>query len=335
MKLRWDDVNARARGLATHLLGVSRLKPLAQAPDLTALGAALERDGFNAGGAAGSPAALDLAVRRAAAARMRILARWCGRRVETLAVVFEDEDRRSLRAILRGALQGAAPEARLAGCIPTPSLPERALEELARGQAPSPVAALLVAWGNPYGSPLLADARQQHPDLFRLELSINRTFACRALAAARKAERALHEYAQELVDLENAWSALLLAANGGDVPAAECFLPGGRRLDRKRFENAAATGDAPTAARLLSAAFTRTAFADAFLRHGPSTLENALLSAQIREQARAMLRDPLGPAPILLYALRLRAETLDLRRIIWGIVLGAPPAGLALELVTT
>ncbi|MBI2963237.1 MAG: V-type ATPase subunit [Deltaproteobacteria bacterium] len=332
MKPTWDDVDARARGLGTHLLGRSRLEPLAQAADLPALAAALERDGFDTAGAGDSPAALDLAVRRSAAARMRTLARWCGRRAETLAVVFEDEDRRSLRAILRGALQGAAPQARLAGCIPTPSLSERLLEELAGAPAPSAVAALLVAWENPYGSALLEEASQQHPDPFRLESSLNRTFARRSLAGAGKAGRALREYVQEVIDLENAWSALLLAAQGGDGSPGECFLSGGRRLDRKRFETIAA-GKSPAAA-LLCAAFVRTAFAEAFRSAGLSTLENAILTAQIREQARAMLRDPVGPAPILLYTLRLRAETVDLRRIIWGIALGAPATGLALGLVT-
>jgi hypothetical protein len=48
-----------------------------------------------------------------------------------------------------------------------------------------------------------------------------------------------------------------------------------------------------------------------------------------------MRREPLGPAPVLRYALMLRAQTLDLRRIIWGLSLGVPGALLGEGLVTT
>ena len=102
--------------------------------------------------------AFALAVRRKAAARMRLLARWAGGRDAVLAVVFEEEDRRSLRALLRGAVQGARAEERLEDLIPTPLLPERALAELARQARPAAIAALLTAWQNPYGPALLQQA---------------------------------------------------------------------------------------------------------------------------------------------------------------------------------
>ncbi len=150
-----------------------------------------------------SPAALELALRRAAADRLRLLARWCGPRVAILAVLFEDEDRRSLRALLRGSLQHAPAEARLAGLVPTPTLPERALRELANQATPAAVAALLTAWRNPYGSVLLAAASAAQPDLFTLELLVNRTFAARASRAAR-GTGLLADYVRDAIDLENA-----------------------------------------------------------------------------------------------------------------------------------
>jgi hypothetical protein len=45
-------------------------------------------------------------------------------------------------------------------------------------------------------------------------------------------------------------------------------------------------------------------------------------------------RDPLGSAPLLAFALALRAQTVDLQRVIWGVALGAPAALVARELVT-
>jgi len=114
--MNWDDVNARVRGLGLHLLGSVELAALAAAIDIPALAAALEARGFRvlAGSGPVTPAKLEAGIRRAEGNRLALLARWCGGpRVAALAVVYEAEDRRSLRALARGAVEGAAPEARL------------------------------------------------------------------------------------------------------------------------------------------------------------------------------------------------------------------------------
>ena len=335
MTIRWEDLDARARGLATHLLGRAELQTLAQAPDRAALTDALRGHGYPLDEGAPTAAALELALRRVAAVRLRVLARWSGVRAEALAVVFEDEDRRSLRALLRGAVQGVNADARLAGLIPTPTLPERVLRELAQRDKPAGIAALLTAWGNPYGSALLPAASAAQPDLFRLELIVGRTFAARALrAAGRTGPLAAH--VRETIDVENAFSALGLAVEGKDVTPKDAFLPGGQRVTIAAFEVAAAAADFEQAIRRLAEAFAGTALARAFEgRAGdPASLEAAVLRARVRAQMQAMRLEPLGPAPLLAYALRLRAEMEDLRRIIWGVALGAPRATLAGDLVT-
>jgi vacuolar-type H+-ATPase subunit C/Vma6 len=53
-----------------------------------------------------------------------------------------------------------------------------------------------------------------------------------------------------------------------------------------------------------------------------------VLGAVIGELADVTRTDPLSPATVLCYALRLRAEVLDVRWLIWGISLGAPSAAL-------
>jgi vacuolar-type H+-ATPase subunit C/Vma6 len=317
-----SGLNARARGLATHLLARDELERLAQAADLARLAAALEAAGCDVRPAEASVGALDLAVRRRAARQMRTLALWCGSRHEALAIVFEEEDRRSLRAIVRGAVQGATAEARLAACIPTPALPERALGELARQTTAGAVAALLVAWGNPYGGAILAEARRQNPDLFLLEVAISRAFFARALRCSRG--RALTDYVRETIDVENAVAALVLATQPNDVAAAQCFVAGGRRLGRSTFEAAASAGDREASVRKLARAFAGSPFSKVFASDADSAMEVSLLAAAIRKQARAAIRDPLGPAPLLEYTLRLRAEAVDLRRIVWGTAFGVP-----------
>lgn len=335
MTALWGDLDARARGLATHLLRHSELEALAQAPDRAALAEALRRHGFPVEEGETQAAALELALRRVAAARLRVLARWSGVRVEALTVLFEDEDRRSLRALFRGAVQGAPAGDRLAGLVPTPTLPERALRELAAQTKPAAIAALLTAWRNPYGSALLPFATAEQPDLFRLELLLNRTFAARALRATRGAGL-LAAYVRETIDLENAYTALVLATEGKDITPKDAFLPGGERVSIAAFEVAAAAGDASEAVRRLAASFAGTAVGRALAAcaDDPAQLEEAVLRARVRALVHATRTAPLGPAPLLAYTLRLRAEMIDLRRIIWGVALAVPRAALTRDLVT-
>jgi len=148
MSATWGDLNARARGLATHLASRPTLEQLAESPTL----AALARDCVATGVLPAEPEqpapfAFELAFRRVAALQLKTLIRWMGPRTEALRFLLEDEDRRSLRALLRGAAAGVAAETRLAGLIPTPSLPERLLTELARQPRCRDAVALLVASG--------------------------------------------------------------------------------------------------------------------------------------------------------------------------------------------
>jgi vacuolar-type H+-ATPase subunit C/Vma6 len=64
-----------------------------------------------------------------------------------------------------------------------------------------------------------------------------------------------------------------------------------------------------------------------------ASLETAVLRAQLEEQNHAARMDPEGTAPLISFALGLRAEALNLRRIIWGVALEAPAALLEAEVV--
>jgi len=334
----WDDLNARARGLATHLLGRATLEGLAHAPDLPAIAAELASRGYPvAESARTSGAALELAVRRAIALKFRILVRWAGRRTELLAVLLEDEDRRSIAALIRGAAQRAPAELRLSGLIPTPELPERALEELARQPTPASVASLLAAWRHPLAPALLLDPGHPEPDLFQIELALSRAFAQRALMAARRAGRRglLFRHVQQVIDLENAFTALVLSEEKKPKVGDE-WLPGGRAITLELAQRAALSGNAAAACQLLATGFAGTRLGAAFEnpdRH-PAGLELGVLAAQIAEiKGRARI-EPLSIAFLLGFALRLRAEALDIRRVIWGISLGAPVPVLVQGLVT-
>jgi vacuolar-type H+-ATPase subunit C/Vma6 len=334
---QWDDVNARVRGLGTHLLSAGELQLLARTPDMPALASELGRLGFPRSGEADpQPAELELAVRRWASAALATLARWAGARTTALAIIYEDEDRKSLRAMFRGTLGSVPAAARLSGLIPTPTLPERALEELARQGSVATIVTLLQVWGSPYGAALATSARAAEPDPFAIDLALDRTFGDRALKGARRGGPDLTAFVRESLDLANATTALLLAAAGNDVVPKEAFLPGGVRVSIVTFEEAVAAGGPGPAGRRLASAFAPSPLAGAFRDLGadPDRWEDELLHLRVRALHRRARLSPLGPAPVLWFALRLRACVVDLQRIIWGAALAAPGAELVSSLVT-
>ena len=328
MKLHWDDVNARAAGLGSRLLSPEAMAALADAGDLQRLSRGFAENDILPDEIAGATApALERGIRRAAGRSLAIARRWLGERTEVVVVVLETEDRRSLRALTRGAAAGVRADARLAGMIPTPTLPERLLEELAALSSIREQAALLAAAGHPYGSPILAVAAAQEPDLFAVELAIARTFAMRALRGARRGGQFLRSYVGDLIDLDNARAALLLAGGAaGDDPEA-VYIVGGRRLSRESFEAAARSGSVAAAGQLMAGALDESP-ATELRRHAGDIgrLERAFertVGDRLRAEAR---RDPLGPAPFLLFCHRLRAQATLLTEIVWSVELGRPPA---------
>ncbi len=335
--ITWSDVDVRARGLATRLVGRTRLVALANAADLEAVAGGIGAVGYPVRDVVPriSPGQIELAVRRGAGQRLELLARWAGARSRALVVIFEDEDRRSLRAILRGALQGTTAESRLAGLIPTPGLSERALQALARLETTREIATLLIAWRNPYGDAIRGETEERRPDAFLLELAIDRTFAARARRAARRGGRILQAHVSRVIDLENAFSALLLAGGQHDVDPKQCLLEGGAELEASAFHQAARAAGRRECARVLSRALA-SPFSEVIQAHASSIerLEAAVLAAQIQSLRKHARLDPLSAAPLLKYVLCLRAEVIDLRRIIWGVSLAVPAESIHAGLVT-
>lgn len=327
MTRRWDAINARARGLQVHLCAAHDFERLAAAPDLPALADALRAAGFPVTDADRfSPSALELAVRRRAGTQLSVLSRWAGPRLDALALLFDDEERLSIRAMLRGAAAGAPASERLAGTLPTRALPERALEELARQPGPRAVVALLSAWRHPAAPSLVAALGSGEADLYRLELALGRHYAARATRLARG--RSLREFARETIDVDNALAALALAERPADVTPKDVFLPDGNRVTIGAFEEAIATRTAAGAAHRLARALGPSPLAHALERSGGDVgvAHSALLRARLAAQRQAARREPLGPAPLLAFVLGLRTEVGELRQLIWGTALGAPRA---------
>lgn len=324
------DVNARARGLQTHLLPAEALRRLAAARSLPALVAELARHGYPLdGGAVASVPALDQVIGEVAAARLGLLARWLGRREGVARALFERLDLAALRALARGAAEGAAPAARLRGVIATPRLPARLLEQLAAADSHAAFHRILARAGHPAAEAIGATAtRPGHLDLLEVELALRRWWAARVTAGARRAGREARDLARTTIDRENLAALLLASAWGVELAPDAAFLVGGQRLERERFLALAREPDTERLRQALATRFRGTPagplLADAGIPLG--ALAGRLLAADIRAAHGAARQAPLGLAPLVEVVLRIEAEAHDLRRIVHALALDAPPA---------
>jgi vacuolar-type H+-ATPase subunit C/Vma6 len=323
-----DAAIARARGLSTHLLGVPDWDELRAAPDLAAVAERL-RSGPDPivlpGPAAPGPEPLEAAIRRRAGARLATFARWCVEAPDASTVLLAEEDRRNLRLLLHGVVEGALPADRLRGTIPTPSLPATALATLAAQASLDAMASLLHLWRHPDAGALGAPRAPGPPDLLALEAALTRSWAARATVAAARVDEELQRYVAAGIDLENALTAvMMLAGNGRDRPELEP-VPGGTRLSPERWKTIGAAGSVAAALAVAREAFAGTPFEHALSGAGGVALartrawDAALRIARVRARIA-----PLSSAPLISYVLALRDEVQRLQRLIWGLALGAP-----------
>jgi len=334
----FGDINTRARGLRTHLLSSGDLDRLARASSLAVLQRELSALGRARADGPATPASLEHSIRRWAASQMAVLERWCtDARRAALSVIFEDEDRRSIQALLRGAARGTATETRMTALIPSRSLPERALLTLAKQPTPADVVRLLVLWGHPFGSALVRAASAARPSLFEIEIELQRAFAQRASSSAEEGGRQLLEYVQQIVDLMNAWSVLLHFDERDRSIVEHTFVDGGRWITRELFHTLMNLEAREDVEKQLASSLRSSAFAPVFRGkiENLAELEGAALRAQIEWQNRAVRLDPSGAAPVVGFAIELRAQVLDLMAIVWGVALRAPGALIEAELVVT
>jgi vacuolar-type H+-ATPase subunit C/Vma6 len=244
--------------------------------------------------------------------------------VEQLAPLLDDEDRRSIRVLVRGAVAGAPPDVRVASLIPTPSLPLRALHQLATAGDMATVGAQLLAWRHPFAAAVADEAQRQHVDLFRFEVALTRAFAARERGTCGR-DAAMRLFVERSIDFENLWTVLILADQHADIDPASMFVPGGSLIRVDDIVAAAhATNRLDVAERLLGrVAHTPLAAA---LAAGGRAVDDASLAALVQEFRDLSRTEPLGLAPVVHFVLRQRAELHALMRITWSISLHVPAA---------
>ncbi len=314
-------VTARARGVATHFLRRATLQQALESSDLESLARRLQDAGLPPVGRPITHGGLELSTRRWAAAHLARLSRWLPERPHLGDVLFGEEDRRSVRAMIRGAAAGAPLEARLAGLIPTPRLPERLLRELATQPTVPRIAALLVTWAHPLGTPLLETSVSDEPDVYAAERALASAALATLAGAGRRLGGGFQRWARATIDLENVLLALQAARRSPGEPVNDFLVPGGAVAPERIATAARADG----AATVLLALLPPGPVVDALRRHAddPSGLDDAILAARIIELRQRARLDPLDPAAVLGFALRLRAQVILVRQAIWRLALGA------------
>ena len=313
----WGDCVARVRGLATHLLTPAQRRALDAADGGPALHAVLGPLLGLDPAAVADPERVEAETRRVHGERLAVLEHWAGPRSPTLAALLEGEDRRSIRAMLRGASAGVPSASRLAGLLPTRRLPRRALERLATLDQVPAVVALLAAWQHPLAPALQPGARAEAPDLAALEQALLRAWAARARHEAGRDPHLRLLVARE-VDAANVVTVLALEPSEQPV-AAWLLVDGDRTRDLARAPCAATEW-----ARWLAPRLAGTPLATLLSAAPGRELAFALaLEREFRDRARAA---PVSSAPLVHFVLRLRADGLCIRRAAWGVALGIPPA---------
>jgi len=321
---------ARSRGVGTHLLSRKALESLADTADLSAFTRGLARLGSNFEPIGDAPdlEAIERAAGRTAAAHMRTLLRWQKRRPGVLDVFIADQERRSLRALLRGALQGAPASARIAGLLPTPGLPVAVLAELAKQASPSAVVAHLVVLRHPDSGRLLPLVAKAQPEIFPIEVALLRGLAARAIAAAKPGDSTLREFVRERIDLGNVQNAMLLAGGPKDVDPGDAFVGGGRWLSEEQFATAAAATSRHACLARVTSALAGSPLAGMLpvVADDITSMERTFLANLMQRLAREARMQPLGSAPLLRVLLRIEAQSRDVRALAWGATLGTPPS---------
>jgi vacuolar-type H+-ATPase subunit C/Vma6 len=331
----WTDLASRVRGLGSRLVGRAELERLATSRDLVSMTAELAGTAY--AGVANDDtmrcaATIERDMRRAAGERLTMIAHWAGDRAALLSPVFEDEDRRNLRALTRSIAAQTPVEQRLGGLLPTAALPSPALEQLAAATCIREFAATLTSWGNSYGRVILAESLRPHPEVFLLQLAIDREYANRTLDAALHTGEPLRGYLRMQIDVENARIALAAASGELAHEPDGLFITGGDAITLDLFRTLAASTEGDARAR-LSRVVAGTVLAP-IVPEGRDDGDAALLTALLRDMHRTVRLEPLSLAVVLEYVLRLRAELQDLSRIVWGLAMQLPRRRIIAKLVT-
>lgn len=327
-------INARVRGMTSHLLGPGTLQAALGAQDFRAFAAVLTQ----------TPYGSDLEEAQARHEGLRAVDRALAKNVhdatrsllsfsdgtprDMIAALLGRYDLEDLKTVARAKHAGRTGPDVAAKLTGAGDIRPSTLEAMVAAPDVPAAAQALAVTRHPLARPFVQAARAyaSGEDLFGLELALDRAYFAGLVQRAerRDVSDVFRRWVQHEVDAANLRTALKLEGRGGDLDAF--FLPGGREVGRDLFGQIAAQGVGGLSA------ITAGTFSEVAQATDRADAERRIRTALDVAARRAALRDPLGIGVVIRFLRAKESEAARLRLLARGAYYHVPREDLEKEL---
>jgi V/A-type H+-transporting ATPase subunit C len=343
-------LNARVRGMSSHLLGVEVYPSLVESGGLEAFSNRLSEiplyrrtiEKERASTAVLDVIAAEAAIQAAYVENVsKVRAISDGVPAGLIDLHLSRFDLHNVRTLIRGISGSQISSEIVSGTIPLGSFGQAEIDELVESESVRELISTLVTWGIPFGEILriTAKGRDLEENIAEFEAAIDGVWYPWAVESARsiKGGEDLVDVLAGEIDLRNIVNMLKLARQsvGFDL-SAEMVIAGGNLADGQLAE-LAESSDLKSALDIV--ARTRYGVAISGIESASTRqvtgVEGEVERLLMRNFSKLFRKDPLGFSTILGYLWRRHAEYVDLRLIAHGIAFGLPMAGVRSQLVNS
>jgi V/A-type H+-transporting ATPase subunit C len=312
VRVEYDYVNARIRGMKSRLLNTPVFETLILKPDVEAIIAELGNTAYReeiekASVRYSGIRCVEVALRKDFTRAFRkILSLMEGEHAEKyIKILLNRWDVQNIKTILRGKNIHVTPEEIIECLVPAGALDDITLIELIKQPDVREVIDLLATWGIEFAKPLTRNFKEyaEKRDLAILEYAIDRFYYENALETLGKEsydDRLILDMITTEIDVTNIKNVLKIIRDKIDIEEAEGLLiNGGAKLNMERLLAMIRTGTLEGAIKVLDATsynFLSELPADVFRREKISVFEKELEKYLIKRGIRRFLGDPLSIA---------------------------------------
>lgn len=334
-------VNARIKGMKSHLLDARDLDDLTNKPDLDALIGALETTAYReelqkAGIEYSGIARIEVALRRDLIRTLRkVLNLFRGEREDIyIRLLLNRWDVQNIKTILRGKKIYAPPDEVIDCLLPAGELDEAALIELLQQPDVRAIIDLLATWRIEYARPLTRHLHEflEMRDLAVLEFALDRFYYENALSVLGKNgdydEQIVREMITTEIDVANIRTALRIIRDMTHMEDAEKYLiAGGRDLSIEQLTSLVSSGSIEEAIRQIRGTpyeFLAQVPAECIAAEKISVIERELERFLIEKGCGNFLKDPLSIAIPVAFIWAKQNEVTNIRIIARSIIGDVP-----------
>jgi V/A-type H+-transporting ATPase subunit C len=312
VRVEYDYVNARIRGMKSRLLGTPVLETLILKPDVEAVIAELGNTAYKdeiekASVQFSGIRCVEVALRKDFSAAFRkILHLMQGEKSEKyIKILLNRWDVQNIKTILRGKKISVTADEIIECLVPAGQLDDTTLIELIKQPDVREVIDLLATWGIEYSRPLTRNFKEytEKNDLAVLEYAIDKFYYENALETLRKEsydDRIIRDMIKTEIDVTNIKNVLRMIRDKIESEEADPFLiKGGAKLNIDRLFSMIQTRTLEGAIKILDATpynFLSELPADVLKREKISVFEKELEKYLVKRGISRFLGDPLSIA---------------------------------------